>query len=219
VKLTVAASMIGAVWASTLASAQVPSMSTEGHRDTQGNAVYETYLAGQIKVLSDISPVENKAFSCIPVVPLNHLGYPKKGDVLAAQVSADRAWSVDYYMGVEIVTVQLKIGNWYYDFPRLGVVNKQTVFPANLTAKVAIEPGAVLHFDGYEVRATRSVKARDSVPVIVVGDAILSAEAAEGAKTRNDVRPWFTAFKKDVQSKENAAAIEAWRIVRNHVGL
>lgn len=206
-KLAAAAFVTGGAWACILASAQVPSISTQQRRDANGKTVTETFFAGQIKVLSDISTIENKAFSCIPVVSL------KKGDILPAQVSGDQSWDA-------VVQAQLKIGSRYYDFPRLGVVNKQTIFPADLTIKVAIPSGVVIRSDGYEVKATRFVKAGDSIPVIVVGDAILSADAAKGSTPSLDLKPWLAAFKKmDIKSKDEVAAIEAWRIVRDHVGL
>ncbi|MGA2155524.1 MAG: hypothetical protein ABSH37_14000 [Bryobacteraceae bacterium] len=211
-KLVTAAFVIGAVWCCAAASAQVPSISTQ--QVPGGRA--EAYFAGQIRVGSDVSPIENKIFSCIPVV--SFLGSIKKGDVLAAQVSADQAWNVDYYQGVKIVAAQLKIGDQYVDFFRLGTVNKKMVFPANLTAKVAMKSGVVIHSDGYEVKAARSVHVGDSIPVIVVDAAILSAEAAAGPKGVTGANPWFTAFK-ELQSRDDAAAIAAWRIVRAHVGL
>ena len=172
--------------------------------------------------LGALSPVDNKAFSCTPVHPL------KEGDVLAAKTSNEQSWSTD--------KVPLSIGTHNVTYPIMGLIARHypgkeymtfwAFHPTVLKAKIDIKPG-VIHSGGYAITVTRPVKSGDSIPAICDGFGyVLSAEAAEGADKSSEAKPWFTAFKEGIEPGDKvgigpddiAAAIEAWRIEREHVG-
>jgi hypothetical protein len=54
--------------------------------------------------------------------------------------------------------------------------------------------------------------------VIVVGGALLSIESEVADPKSSEAKPWLSAFKDDMKSKERASAIEAWRIERKYTG-
>ena len=194
--------------------------------DESGHVV--VYTSGQIKVgvdggveaVSDVvglvggagatalAPLDNQAFSCIPVHAL------KKGDVLTAEVSNPQSWTTE--------RVPLPIGSNTLTYPRVGVIqhpltnNAYTFYvfqPAVLKAKVDLKPGVTNRSGGFEITATRAVKAGDSIPAIYDGPGrVFSAEADEGVKNTSDARPWFTAFGREMEPGDRADAIRAWRI-------
>lgn len=94
----------------------------------------------------------------------------------------------------------------------------QGLYPAILKAKTDIGAGKLLHSDGYQIEAKRTIKAGESFSVLAVGDGLLSIEVAERATKDSDGKPWFTAFKDDMKPNDRTCAIEAWRIEKEHVG-
>lgn len=91
------------------------------------------------------------------------------------------------------------------------------------TATTTRSAVAEARYDGFVIKAKRSVKAGDEIPVLVVsgasGDAmsVLSVEATEGATEPSKTEPWFTAFPEATTMQDRAAAIEAWRIEKGYV--
>ena len=99
----------------------------------------------------------------------------------------------------------------------------QTTAPSKPPAAAAAA-AETAHYDGFVIRAKRSVKAGDAIPVLVVGDtsgaaamSVLSVEAAEGAMEPSKAEPWFTAFPEATTMHDRAAAVEAWRIEKGDV--
>jgi len=82
---------------------------------------------------------------------------------------------------------------------------------------------AEAHYDGFVIRAKRSVKAGDAIPVLVVSGpsggamSVLSVEVAEGATEPSKAEPWFSAFPESTTMQDRAAAVEAWRIEKGYV--
>jgi hypothetical protein len=177
--------------------------------DSNGKA--STFLPAKITAF-EIPSVDIQAFFCTPVKPLN------KGEEIAAQIQItggqEYCWST--------TTVPLLVGTNSVQYPILALQKNQTVYPVVLKAKVDIKAGDVIHSDGYEIEVKRSVKAGYSIPAVcVIGNrvlSVLSVEAAEGANKSSEAKPWFTAFKEDTKANDRDAAIEAWRIEKNHVG-
>jgi len=160
----------------------------------------KSYLAGEINVDAGLTTISNKVFSCVPVHPF------KKGAVVAAQVSDDEGWSVE--------TAQLAVGTRKVSFPVLALVHRQTVYPARLKVNLDIKPGVAIQMDGYEIESARSIKAGESIAVLVSsGSAMFSAESVgNGSKAK----PAFSAYKAGTKSSERSAALRAWRTVKNH---
>jgi hypothetical protein len=87
--------------------------------------------------------------------------------------------------------------------------------------KVDIKAGDVIRSDGLQIEVKRSVKAGDSIPALFVQNriALLSAEPDEVTKKSGEFKPWFTAFPENSTTNNSAAAIEAWRIENDYVGV
>jgi len=181
-----------------------------------------TFLGGQLDLDSDFQPVDNKSFTYRPVQPL------AKHDALVAMVSSDQAWSV-YTAGAAQRSQDEKgdstndrtsardVGAVLAKYPVVGMVktsdgNIHWLYPAVLKAKTDIQAGKVVQGDGYQIETERSVKAGDSISVLVVGGVILSIEGTAASK------PWFTASKNGARPNDRASAIKAWRIEKAYVG-
>ena len=160
------------------------------------------FLSGAISISGDIQTIETKSFTCIPVKAF------KKGDKVAAMLSDDQAWSVD--------KMPLQVGTNKVQFPILAMVKCSDgfhgIFPAVLKMKADVVAGETLKADGYQIDSNRAVKAGNSISVLLIGDSLLSAEAAEEVKNKSESKPWFTAHKDEMKPGERAALVEAWRI-------
>jgi hypothetical protein len=183
----------------TTAQTSVPSITITNGR---------TFLAGEISISADISAIDTKVFTCTPVQPF------KKGDKVAAQVSEDQAWSVDKRA--------LRVGANQVTYPILAMVKSSdgfhSIFPALLKSKIDIRASETLRLDGYQVETKRAVKAGDTIPVLLIGDALLSVEPADGAKDKSDTKPWFAAYKDSTKLSDRPALVEVWRVENEHVG-
>ena len=93
-----------------------------------------------------------------------------------------------------------------------------SIFPAVLKAKIDIKAGETVRLDGWQVETKRAVKAGDTVPVLLFGDALLSVEPSEGAKDKSDAKPWFAAYKEGTKLSDRPALVEVWRVENEHVG-
>jgi len=189
--------------ASSVANAQQPSISMS--TDSTGKS--RTFLAGELTISQDITAVlhafDNPIFTCTLVNPI------KKGDVVAAMVSDDQAWSID----------KTQMG-----YPILGMMKSSdgefhSAFPAVLKVKIAVKPGTVLHSGKYNIEATQSIKAGASIPVFLVDNALLSINASRGIRNGSKAQPFFMVFASNAKPDEQRAVIEAWRIEKNHVSL
>ena len=143
----------------------------------------------------------NEAFACDFV--------QVKGEVLVAYTSESGAMSIN--------TMPVTDGENVVRYPVMSTIKVlggefRIVLPAVLKAKIIIKTGDIVHYGGYVIEATRTIKAGDSISVLVVGGtSVLSVEAGEGAK------PWFTAFKEGAKlNNDRAAAFEAWRIEKDY---
>jgi hypothetical protein len=185
----------------------------------------QVFLGGQLNISGDIQAFENAAFTCTPVQPL------RKGDVLAARVSQDLGLSIDTagdrqrvqdQKGYETKgrTSPSDLTPALAKYPVILMARTQSgfvgLFPAVLKVKVDIGTGTVLRsgpyqIGGYQIEATRVVKAGESIPVLVAADAILSIEGAKAATKDGDATPWFVAVKDGADPQTRAAAIQAWR--------
>jgi hypothetical protein len=196
--------LVALAWSSGTFCQGIPSVSIS--TDKSGKTT--TFLAGEISIGGDIAAIETKSFTCTPVQPL------KKGAKVAAMLSDDQAWSAD--------THTLQIGTNQVAYPILAMVKSSdgfhSLFPAVLKAKTDIKAGETLRSDGYQIEAKRAVKAGDSIPVLFIGDSLLSVEAATGAKNKGEAEPWFAAYKDDTKASDHAALVEAWRLENEHVG-
>ena len=118
----------------------------------------------------------------------------------------------------------LKVGTNLIAFPIYAAVNCSdgnwwALYPAILKAKTDIKAGAVLHSDGYQIETSRAVKAGESISVLLLGDwFLLSIEAADGVRKRDDLKPWLTVVKDDVKATDRASAFQAWRIEAERFG-
>jgi hypothetical protein len=186
-----------------------------------------SFLGGQLSVDFDFQAFENNSFTYTPVQAL------KKGDAVAAMVSEDQAWSVDTAgdrqrrqdekgYSTKGRTSSRDLTAMLAECPVVAMVktsdgNFHSLYPAILKAKTDIKAGNVVHSDGYQIQAERSVKAGESISVLVLGDAILSIEAAPSPSVVAHSKPWFTAFKDDMKPNDHASAIEAWRTEKQHI--
>lgn len=136
----------------------------------------------------------------------------QEGDKVAAQVSQDQAWSVDKRA--------FKVGTNQITYPIMAMVRStdgfHSIFPAVLKAKIDIKAGETLRLDGYQVETKRALKTGDTIPVLLIGDALLSVEAAEGNKS--DATPLFAAYKDGTKVSDRAPLVEVWRVENEHVG-
>jgi hypothetical protein len=196
--------LVALAWSSPAFCQGIPSVSIS----TDKSGKTRTFLAGEISIRGDTSTIETKSFTCTPVYPL------KKGDKVAAIISDDQAWSADSH--------SLLVGTNQVPYPILAMVKSadgfHSVFPAILKTKTDIKAGEMLRSDGYQIEAKRGVKAGESIPVLFIGDSLLSVEAAEGTKNKSEAKPWFTAYKDDTKASDRAALVEAWRLENEHVG-
>jgi hypothetical protein len=187
---------------STVLLAQIPAISMSRGPDGK----MRTFLAGQVSIGADITPVDNKTFTCSTVQPL------KKGDNIAAKTSDDQAWSADKY--------SFKIGDNTVNYPIMAMVkcsdgNFQVLFAATTTIKVDIKAGEVIHSEDFEIEAKRAVKAGEIIPTILVGNSPISIEAGPQAKDSSDKpKPFLTIFKDDVKKEDRALALEAWEVCK-----
>lgn len=169
-----------------------------------GDGKYRTFLAGNADIKSDLATgAEHTSFGYKVAHPL------KQGDKVAVQMSEDQTWSLEKH--------SMQVGTKTFECPILAEVKCsdgkfRSLLPAILTAKSDIIAGSVIHTDGFEIEANRSIKAGDSISMLLVGDALLSIEMAEA-----DTKPLLTVFKTGTQPNERASAAEAWRITLDHV--
>jgi hypothetical protein len=215
--LSVVAIMISVI---SPAIAQQPAISIAGN-STTGKS--RTVLGGQLQVAFDFQAFENNSFSCTPVQPL------KKGDVVAAMVSDDQAWSADTAgdrqrrqdekgYATKGRTSSRDMTAMLSKYPVVSMVKTSdgtfhSLYPGILKSKTDIKAVNVFHSDGYQIAAERPVKAGEAISVLVVGDGILSIEG-----TVDGSKPWFAAFKDDMKPSDRASAIQAWRTGKEHVG-
>jgi hypothetical protein len=191
-----------AVGWSTLALAQIPSISMSRGPDGK----MRTFLAGELSIGGDISPVDNKTFTCATVQPL------KKGDKIAARTSDDQAWSADKF--------SFKIGDNTVAYPVMAMVkcsdgNFQVLFAAKTTIKVDMKAGEVIHSEGFSIEAKRAIKAGETIPTILIGDSPISIEADSQAQdSKAKPKPFLTIFKDDAKKEDRALALEAWGVCK-----
>jgi len=170
-----------------------------------------TFIAGKISIQRDLSKIENKAFIATLAQPL------KENEELAAMTSADQAWSISKHT--------MQVGERQIDYPILAMVKcsdgMHTLFPAVLTFKIDIKAGETVHVDGFQIESKRAVKAGKSISVILVGlSSMISIETTqESANAGATANPWFTAHKDDLELSGRNAAIEAWQLVTEYVGV
>ncbi len=198
------ATLVVPAWSNRAFCQGIPSVSIS----TDKSGKTRTFLAGAISIRGDISAIETKSFTYTPVYPL------KKGDRVAAMVSDDQAWSAD--------THPLQVGTNQVAYPIFAMVKSadgfHSVFPAILKTKTDIKAGEMLRSDGYQIESKRAVRAGASIPVLCIGNSLLSVETTEGAKDKSTAKPWLTAYKDDTTASDRAALVEAWRLENEHVG-
>jgi len=169
-------------------------------------------LAGLIDVPKDFpkvfSNVQNKTFTFQLAPELQKVrerilrGEGGKGFQMAARIANDGAvsiWTDDTTGYPMMALIKGKNGNTTLSVP--GV----------LILKVNLEPGTVIHADGFEIQSTREIKVGESVPALCVnGDVILSTEAAGDAPKSNSQRTPAVRISSSA-AKNQATAIAAWR--------
>ena len=210
-----------------LVSAQAPQATTPAT-----NSKTKMLLAGQLEIALDFQAVENNSFSYTPVQPL------MKGDVVAAMVSEDQAWSINTAGERQSRqdekgypskgrTSSRELTAVLATYPVVAMVKTSdgkvhSLYPAIFKAKTDIKAGDVVDSEGYQIETRRSVKAEEPVPVLIVEDgtgrtpvasAILSLEAALSPA----LKPSLAAFQDSMKQKDRASAIEAWRTEKEHV--
>ena len=163
---------------------------------------------GDISVDGDISPIDMPAFTCTPVAIFKH------GDKVPALISDNEAWSV--------TTKPLLLGTKSVSFPFLATIKNgagetEVLVPAILKIKTQINPGAPLHTNGLQVTTTRTLKAGELLPVLAVGDSVMSLEASSNPQNPADLKPSFTIFPDDCPAAEQASHIAAWAMELKHV--
>ena len=137
-----------------------------------------------------------------------------KGEVLAAYVSENGAWSLN--------TIQVRDGQDSFDYPIIASVKgsdgiPRTVLPATIEAKIAVPSGRI-QSGGYLIETKRPIKPGDSIPVLVVSGATVVSIEAASSKTTSNTEPWLFAIKESSNGKvSRAMATEAWRLEKNHV--
>jgi transcriptional regulator CtsR len=135
---------------------------------------------GTIRIKKVLSGIDSELFRCTLLEPI------KGGDDWSALVNSGQAWSMS----------DVELNNLAY--PIVAMIKGSsdrtfTVVPAVLKAKMDIEPNRIMRSSGYAIESRRSIKAGDSIPVLIVGDHVLSVEAAEDADG-GETKPWFTAL-------------------------
>lgn len=165
------------------------------------------YAASQIT--NDIDPpeVDKSTFTWKMVHPLKKgsLAFMERGEK-----GQNVAWSVSTYsfdVGQNRVSYPIEAivppcsGGWCH-LMLLGIFK----------AKIDIKAGDTLRMDGYQIRAGRTVRAGDTIPVLSWGyTEYLSIEAA------NDGEPWLTAFRDETNPSDRASTLEAWRTENERV--
>jgi len=121
--------------------------------------------------------------------------------------SEDQAWSIDKTPAGYPILAMVKSSDGKF----------RSLFPSSCKVKIDIKAGAPLHSGRHEVETKRSIKASDSIPVLFVGESLLSVEAADGPGKGSQAQPWFTVFEGDARPDDRRATIEAWRIEKDHV--
>lgn len=165
-----------------------------------------TILPGEISIGAAIPAIETKSFICTPFQPF------KKGDKLPATFELDRqgqqtSWSVSKH--------PLQIGADQVVYPVIVIGLGHTLLTAVVKAKTDINAGETLRSDGYQIETKRAVRAGDSISVLfIIGNMNISLLSIE---SDSDGRPWFRAFMDDMKPDARTSAIEAWRMVRQHV--
>lgn len=140
-------------------------------------------VMGTIGVKKALSNIDCDAFICTLVMSVT------AGEKISAFVTEGR-----YALSM----TNVKLGE--FAFPFVAVVQSSsgevfTTFPAILKAKIDIKAGSVLHSNGFSIETKRPIKTGDTVPVLVVGDNILSVEAVGKTADGSEAKPWFTAFR------------------------
>jgi predicted secreted protein len=163
---------------------------------------------GDISVDGDISSIDQPAFTCTPVAIF------KNGDKVPALISDNAAWSV--------TTKPLQIGTNSVSFPILATIKNgpfetEVLVPAIFKIKTQINPGAPLHTNDLQITTTRTLKAGEVLPVVAVGDSVLSLETSSNPQNTADLRPLFTIFPDNCPPAEQASHIAAWAMELKHV--
>jgi hypothetical protein len=161
-----------------------------------------------ISVDGDISPIDMPAFTCTPVAIF------KDGDKVPALISENEAWSV--------TTMPLQLGTASVSFPILATIKNaagetEVLVPAILKIKTQINPGTPLHANGLQMTTTRTLQVGEILPVLAVGDSVLSLDASSNPQKPADIKPSFTIFPDDCPAAEQAFHIAAWATELKHV--
>jgi hypothetical protein len=135
---------------------------------------------GTIVLKKGLSSIDGGAFTCTLLKP----------------VVAGEEWSA-FVMGSQSRSMSnVEMGQFAYPILAMITVSGGKVFtvvPATLRAKIDINLGAVLHSKGYAIETKHPVKAGDTIPVLVVGDNIVSVDPLEGTNETDRSKPWFIA--------------------------
>lgn len=188
--------------------------------DTEGkdSTPVQSSQPGQITIHSDVTEFHTDSFTCKPMAPLSD------GDILA-MMGAYSYERVAYHEGSKNIPTLPggAFGEALRRLPVFAVVTtlngrRQSVLPGILTMKIALGAGQVVHSGGYQIEALTPLKSGETVDVLVVGNALLSAQHAYGEKVTDagHATPFFAAFKDDMDRVDCASAIEAWRITMAH---
>lgn len=169
-----------------------------------------TFLAGQLSVGHDIASVENKSFVCTVLKSL------KKGDTIAAMTSEDQAWSIQ--------KESMEVGKQKESFSVMAMAKGKdgafhAFFPAWIEFKLDVAAGKTIHTNGFQIQATRSIKAGNRIPVILVDmSSMLSIEPVEEVKDSNTtLLPWLIVHEEDLNADKRSALIDIWRTATEHI--
>jgi hypothetical protein len=140
-------------------------------------------MMGSIVIKQDVPNIDDDAFSCTQVDQLT------AGRRISAIVKVNEGQSRS--MG------DVRLNDLAHPIvAMIRTTNSKTftIIPAVLKAKIDISAGRAMRLGGYIIDSQRSIKRGDTLPVLMVGDFILSVEDVGKINGGEQTKPWFSAF-------------------------
>jgi hypothetical protein len=97
---------------------------------------------------------------------------------------------------------------------RLGLAHPTGL---NLKLKADVNPVTSLHKNGSFFTASRTFKSGETIPVLLIGGAILSLEMSANTQNSNDFKPSLAIYADDSSASDRTSAMSAWLIEMKHV--
>jgi hypothetical protein len=86
-----------------------------------------------------------------------------------------------------------------------------------LKLKADVNPVTSLHKNGSFFTASRTFKSGETIPVLLIGGAILSLEMSANTQNSNDFKPSLAIYADDSSASDRTSAMSAWLIEMKHV--